>query len=103
MKLYKSHNWFDEKTVYSDNLFFSSDPQDEVKGMFPPNDIPFADLPSVGSVRNQWTDPKFQDISSLDFTLTQDSPALAMGIKQIRLDNFGIPADKMPKYHEGSN
>ena len=103
MKLYKSHNWFDEKTVFSDNLFFSTDPQDEFKGMFPPNDIPFADLPSVGSVQNQWTDPKFQDVSSLDFTLAQDSPAIGMGIKQIRLDNFGIPADQMPFYYRGSN
>ena len=102
MKLYKSHNWFDERTVFSDNLFYSINPQDEFKGMFPPNDIPFSDLPSVGSVRNQWTDPMFQDVSSLDFRLAQDSPALAMGIKQIRLDNFGIPADKKPFYFKGS-
>ena len=62
--------------------------------MFPPNDIQFSDLPSVGSVRNQWTDPKFLDAEARDYQLAEDSPAHDMGIQQIRLDNFGIQNQK---------
>merc|ERR1719192_321110 len=90
LKLYKSWNWFDEKTVFSDNLFYSLDPADEFKGMFPPSDLPFSSLPSVGSLRNQWADPGFRDAAAGDYLLTAASPAPAMGIQQIRLDNFGI-------------
>ena len=90
LKLYKSWNWFDERTVFSDNLFYSLDPADEFKGMFPPSDLPFSSLPSVGSLRNQWADPGFRDAAAGDYQLTAASPAPAMGIQQIRLDNFGI-------------
>ena len=51
--MYKSHNWFDEKTSFTDNLFYSLVGSDETKGMFPPSDLPFASLPSVGAVRNE--------------------------------------------------
>ena len=98
MKLYKSHNWFDEKTVYTDNLFYSLVPSDEFKGMFPPSDITFADLPSVGAVRNKWDDPQFVSVANQDYVLADDSPAKAMGIVQIRLDNFGIQNDRLPLY-----
>ena len=98
MKLYKSHNWFDEKTVYTDNLFYSLVPSDEFKGMFPPSDITFADLPSVGAVRNKWDDPQFVSVANQDYQLADDSPAKAMGIVQIRLDNFGIQNDRLPLY-----
>ena len=66
--------------------------------MFPPDEIPFADLPSAGSERNQWTDPKFEDPAINNYQLAKDSPALGMGIKQIRLDNFGIHGNKRPFY-----
>ena len=96
--LYKSYNYFDERSVFSDNLYFSLVPEDEFKGMFPPDNIPFADLPSVGSERNQWADPKFEDPAINNYQLAEDSPAFGMGIKQIRLDNFGIQANKRPFY-----
>ena len=51
MKLYKSNNFFDERTEFTDNLYYSLVESDEFKGMFPPSDLAFGDLPSVGSVR----------------------------------------------------
>ena len=96
--LYKRNSHFDERSIFSDNLYFSLNPEDEFKGMFPPDEIPFADLPSAGSERNQWTDPKFEDPAINNYQLAEDSPALGMGIKQIRLDNFGIQENKRPFY-----
>jgi len=90
LTLYKPFNWFDERTVFSDNLFFSLNPEDEFKPMFPPDNLQFSDLPSVGYDRNKWTDPKFLDAEARDYQLAEDSPAHDMGIQQIRLDNFGV-------------
>ena len=84
--------------MFTDNLFYSDVSSDEFKGMFPPSDLPFADLASVGAVRNQWADPQFADVAGEDFLLAEDSPAKAMGIQQIRLDNFGIENGKRPLY-----
>ena len=50
--------------------------KDEFKGMFPPDDVTFADLPSVGSYRNVWEDPKFAAPSGHNYLLAEDSPAL---------------------------
>ena len=60
----------------------------------PPNDIKFSNLSSVGSVGNQWKDPKFFDAEARNYQLAEDSPAHEMGIEQIRLDNFGIQNQK---------
>ena len=90
MTMYKRNNFFDDRSVFSDNLYYSLEPEDEFKGMFPPSDLPFSSLPSVGSLRNQWADPGFRDAAAGDYQLTAASPAPAMGIQQIRLDNFGI-------------
>ena len=98
MELYKSYNWFDEKTVFTDNLYYSLEPSDEFKEMFPPSDLTFADLPSVGSVRNQWADPLFASAEAHDYLLGEDSPAWSMGIQQVRLDNFGIQQERRPLY-----
>ena len=98
LKLYKSHNWFDEKTEFRDNLFFSLDPTDEFKEMFPPSDLAFADLPSVGSVRNKWQDPKFENVEEHNYRLTDDSPAFEMGIQMPEFGNFGIQNNRQPFY-----
>ena len=74
--LYSPFAIFDNDTVFSDNLYFSMNAQDEFKGMFPPDDVTFADLPSVGSYRNVWEDPKFAAPSAHNYLLAEDSPAL---------------------------
>ena len=95
MTMYKRNNFFDDRSVFSDNLYYSLDPEDEFKGMFPPSDLPFSEFPSEGS---RWADPGFMYPEAHVYLLPEDSPALQMGIQQIRLDNFGIQADKRPFY-----
>jgi len=48
--------------------------------------------------RNRWADPQFSGPEVHNYLLTDGSPALAMGIQQIRLDNFGIQDDRKPFY-----
>ena len=50
------------------------------------------------TARNQWEDPQFEDVASQDYLLGENSPARAMGIQQVRLDNFGIQSDRRPYY-----
>ena len=74
--LYSPFAIFDSDNVFSDNLYFSEDPSDEFKGMFPPDDVTFADLPSVGSFRNKWEDPLFSSAAAHNYLLAENSPAL---------------------------
>ena len=64
--------------------------------MFPPDNFPFSALPP--SEGNGWADPLFLDPRAHDYQLSSESPALEMGIQQIRLDNFGIQPDSRPFY-----
>ena len=114
--LYKQYHSYDELTVFSDNLYYSLEPQDEFKGMFPPDSLTFADLPSAGSYDNVWQNPEFADVTAHNYRLSDSSPAWLffflffygklieiifnreMGIQQIRLDNFGIAQNKRPRY-----
>ena len=73
--LYKQYDLYDEQTVFSDNLYYSLDPQDEFKGMFPPDSLTFADLPSSGSYDNVWQDPEFADVAAHNYRLADSSPA----------------------------
>ena len=111
MRLYEKYNFFDERSVFRDNLYYSLNPEDEFKvpwvykesksssylqGMFPPDDLPFSALPP--SEGNRWADPLFLEPGAHDYQLASESPALEMGIQQIRLDNFGIQPDSRPSY-----
>ena len=94
--LYHPYNFFDERSVFTDNLYWSLVPEDESKGLFPPDDLSFGELPPED--RNQWADPEFSGPEFHNYLLAEGSPALAMGIQQIRLDNFGIQGDRKPFY-----
>ena len=43
--------------------------------MFPPGNIPFAELASVGNINNKWQDPNFASTSNNDYSLGDNSPA----------------------------
>ena len=73
--LYKQYHSYDELTVFSDNLYYSLEPQDEFKGMFPPDSLTFADLPSAGSYDNVWQNPEFADVTAHNYRLSDSSPA----------------------------
>ena len=95
MTLYHKRDMYDNDTaLFYNNLYYSLDPSDESKEMFPPDLLQFHDLPSVGSTGNKWMDPMFQDADLHNYQLSSESPALTMGIQQIRLDNFGIQSNK---------
>ena len=68
-------NWmrFDEETVFHSNLYYSMEQADKLKPMFPPGNIPFAELSSSGN--NKWEDPDFASPPSNDYTLADNSPA----------------------------
>ena len=56
-----------------------------------PGNLNWTDWSQLGNdVNSVWTDPKLVNPSPGQYVLAPDSPALAMGIKQIQLDNFGI-------------
>merc|ERR1712218_316497 len=83
MRLYEKYNFFDERSVFRDNLYYSLNPEDEFKvpwvykesksssylqGMFPPDDLPFSALPP--SEGNRWADPLFLEPEAHDYQLS---------------------------------
>lgn len=98
LTFYRSYDEFGDNTVFSDNLLYSLDPTSQTSLMFP-GGIPFGQLAAAGlDTTSVWADPGLQDPANHRYELAADSPAHAMGIKQIRLDNFGIEAGKAPFY-----
>ena len=73
--LYKQYDLYDEQTVFGENLYYSQDPQDEFKGMFPPDSLTFAELPEAGSYGNVWKNPEFADVTAHNYQLSDSSPA----------------------------
>jgi len=55
------------------------------------DELDFADWQAVGHDANsQVADPGFADLAARDFTLADNSPALAMGFRPIDLSDVGI-------------
>ncbi len=53
-----------------------------------------AALRRAGNDQNSiYADPKFNDPANWGFTLADDSPALAAGVRQLTLDNMGLTSD----------
>ncbi|MBN1816198.1 MAG: hypothetical protein JW828_02485, partial [Sedimentisphaerales bacterium] len=89
-------NWSQDRIADCDfNLFYCPDGRVSVKGS-----------PADGSM-DQWkrlydgkfdahsieADPGFKDISSRDFSLASDSPALKLGFKPIDISQIGLQED----------
>ena len=66
---------FDQDTVFYKNLYFSLEPTDQTKGMFPPDEVPFSSFRTARQTGSQWVDPEFSSAGGHNYTLLPTSPA----------------------------
>ena len=82
--------FYEQAPDFHHNLYWSNQEGDKSHVMFP-DKLNWDEWVGTGNdSASLWADPLFVDPSSSEYVLSESSPALEIGIQQIRLDNFGV-------------
>ena len=93
MEKYESmyHNrYYDLPPDFHHNIYWSLAPGDEELKKFPDNLNWYEWQASGNDSGSVWQDPLFEDPSTHQYVLSEDSPAWDLGIEQIDLYNIGV-------------
>ena len=90
-KIRKYHNrYYDLPPDFHHNIYWSLAPGDEELKKFPDNLNWYEWQASGNDSGSVWQDPLFEDPSTHQYILSEDSPAWDLGIEQIDLYNIGV-------------